>query len=67
MSGLAIPSGSGSGSNSNAAAGPSSSGSALRDDEKLDGEGEVLKRAPQKVTSSVPEITAVQGLVPTLQ
>ncbi|WVF66936.1 TATA-box-binding protein [Kwoniella sp. CBS 6097] len=67
MSGLALPSASGSGSNvnANAAAGPTSS--ALRDDEKLDGEGEILKRAPQKVTSSVPEITAVQGLVPTLQ
>ncbi|WVQ94680.1 TATA-box-binding protein [Kwoniella sp. CBS 9459] len=67
MSGLALPTASGSGSNTNAAAGPSSSSTVLRDDEKLDGEGEVLKRPPQKVTSSVPEITAVQGLVPTLQ
>ncbi|WWC87472.1 TATA-box-binding protein [Kwoniella dendrophila CBS 6074] len=39
----------------------------LRDDERLDGEGETLKRAPNKAISSVPEITSVQGLVPTLQ
>nr|XP_019050024.1 TATA-box-binding protein [Kwoniella bestiolae CBS 10118]OCF28954.1 TATA-box-binding protein [Kwoniella bestiolae CBS 10118] len=62
MSGLALP------SSSSSKAGPSNgNGEVLRDDERLEGEGEVLSRVPNKAISSVPEITSVQGLVPTLQ
>ncbi|WVQ62939.1 TATA-box-binding protein [Kwoniella sp. B9012] len=62
MSGLALPTASSSSSSAiNKASEP------LRDDERLDGEGEVLNRVPNKAISSVPEITSVQGLVPTLQ
>ncbi|KAK8861218.1 TATA-box-binding protein [Kwoniella newhampshirensis] len=56
MSGLALPS----------KAGPSNA-QPPREEDTLAGEGEVLKRPAQKVVASVPEITAVQGLVPTLQ
>lgn len=60
MSGLALPTAAAS---SSSKAGPSNS----RAEDTLEGEGEVLKRPAQKVVASVPEITAVQGLVPTLQ
>ncbi|WRT65323.1 TATA-box-binding protein [Kwoniella shivajii] len=70
MSGLALPTSTASSSK----AGPSTTNTTtngtseiLRDDERLEGEGDIMKRPPNKVISSVPEITAVQGLVPTLQ
>ncbi|WWC60016.1 TATA-box-binding protein [Kwoniella dejecticola CBS 10117] len=69
MSGLALPTASSSASIPKAGSSSQANGNGqiLRDDERLEGEGEVLKRAPAKAISSVPEITSVQGLVPTLQ
>lgn len=68
MSGLALPSGP-SGSSKAAAAGPSSgSGSGSGSAVKTDGSGVVAKAGTSNITpTSVPEITAVQGMVPTLQ
>lgn len=59
MSGLALPKASN--------AGPSSSSSKPEGIRTLDGEGSLATRPPQKAVASVPEITAVDGLVPTLQ
>lgn len=59
MSGLALPKASN--------AGPSGSNSKSEERQMLDGEGSVATRPPQKAVASVPEITAVDGLVPTLQ
>ncbi|ODN77059.1 TATA-box-binding protein [Cryptococcus amylolentus CBS 6039] len=59
MSGLALPKGS--------QAGPSSSNNAPNGRQTLEGAGDVATRQPQKAVASVPEITAVDGLVPTLQ
>ncbi|WWC69022.1 TATA-box-binding protein [Kwoniella pini CBS 10737] len=73
MSGLALPTSSSSnsipkiGSSSQNNGNGNGVGQIIRDDERLEGEGEILKRAPVKAISSVPEITSVQGLVPTLQ
>ncbi|WVN87212.1 TATA-box-binding protein [Cryptococcus depauperatus CBS 7841] len=59
MSGLALP---------KAPKGGPSTPSNMADERlTLEGEGEMTTRAPQKVVASVPEITAVDGLVPTLQ
>ncbi|KIR51816.1 TATA-box-binding protein [Cryptococcus gattii Ru294] len=59
MSGLALPKASN--------AGPSGFNSKPEERQMLDGEGSVATRPPQKAVASVPEITAVDGLVPTLQ
>ncbi|WWD16887.1 TATA-box-binding protein [Kwoniella shandongensis] len=66
MSGLALPTAAAA-AGSSSKAGPSNSNTNGREEDTLDGEGEVLKRPAAKVVASVPEITAVQGLVPTLQ
>ncbi|ODN87131.1 TATA-box-binding protein [Cryptococcus wingfieldii CBS 7118] len=59
MSGLALPKG--------PQAGPSNSNNAPDGRQTLAGAGDVATRQPQKAVASVPEITAVDGLVPTLQ
>ncbi|WVQ83435.1 TATA-box-binding protein [Cryptococcus sp. DSM 104549] len=61
MSGLALPK-----APVTAKAGPSGSNK-TDEHQTLEGEGEVATRAPQKAVANVPEITAVEGLVPTLQ